>query len=536
MSRESAVALELRKMEEAVDDLRIERARESLPDFLEYVMRDENGKPWQVSRHQRVWSELVCDPTIPRLEIIAHRQSAKTTFVQGAILYHLGRNPAMCIKYVCGSASKAADRLGLLKRQISANKWYHRVFPHVRPSELEDTWTTTKIIVERPADIGVQDASIEALTVMSGETGGRCHWLILDDVVDSRNAISTPGLMPQIYSKITQDWLQQLFTTNSKALAIGTYWSFDPPDPYVVMRDSGAWEVYEGPACSMDADGELCGPWHWPERWTKEALEQKRSEDEDAFRQQYLLEGAAHPNEFFSREAIAKCRDIDFRLGEIPTGVEIIKVGIGLDPATGKQKNSSYGAIGVVGKTRDGSKIPLAIMRMKADPEVLCDAVVRQWIAWNRILGCPITIRVEHNGVQLAFETIVRLISERHGLPEPPTMGAHTTGRSKWTADTSLPVMNAEFTSGLWSIPFGGDHDGRRHDCPVCQWIRELQFWGRPKDDRGNTPTTDLVMAVWLASAATDKREIGDLPVIFGRERRSVRYGHRGPLAWAMGA
>lgn len=532
MRRDSSVALEVRKMQQALDDMEIERARESLPHFLAYVMRDENGTPWEVAAHQHRWSELICDPTIRRLEIIAHRQSAKTTFVQGAILWNLGRFPAMCIKYVCGSASKAADRLGMLKKQIVGNKRYHRVFPHIRPSELEDTWTSTKIVVDRPADIGVQDASIEALTVLSGETGGRCHWLILDDVVDSRDVLSTPGVLPQIMQKIEQDWLNQLFTENSKALAIGTFWSFDPPDPYVIMDQSPAWHTYKGPACHMGADGELIGPFHWPERWHKAALEDKRAEiREDAFNQQYLLMGASQPCEFFNKEAIDRCKDDSFRLGEIPTGVEFVKIGIGLDPATGTKKGSSWAAICTVGKTKDGCKIPLSLIRVKADPEVVAQTAVKQWVIWDRIVGCPITIRVEHNGVQLAFETLIRLISEREGLPAPPTLGAHTTGRSKWVSESSLPVMNAEFTSGLWLFPCGGDHEGRRHDCSVCQLLRELLYWGRPKDDRGDTPSTDLVMATWLASAALDTRSIGDFPIVYGRERRSVSHGYQRAMA-----
>jgi len=533
MTRDTAVALELRRMNEALEDLTIEKARESLPDFLEYVMHDENNRAWRVAQHQRIWSDLIRDDSIDLLEIIAHRQSAKTTFVQGAILWSLGRNPAMCIKYVCGSQSKAADRLGLLKRQIIGNERYHKVFPHIRPSALEDTWTTSKIIIERPADIGIQDASVEALTVLSGETGGRCHWLILDDVVDSRDAISTPGVLPQIQQKIDTDWLNQLFTENSKALAIGTFWSFDPPDPYVNLKNSKAWHTYEGPACYIDATGELIGPYHWPERWSREILQHKReSIGEDAFNQQYLLMGAVQPNEFFNRASIERCKDTSFRLGEIPEGVEIAKIGIGLDPATGRSKESSHAAIATVAKTTDGCKIPLSLIRVKADPEVVAEAAVRQWIVWNNAVGCPITIFVEHNGVQLAFQTLIRLVAERHGLAEPPAMGAHTTGRTKWVDESSLPVMNAEFTSALWLFPFAGDHDGRRHDCPVCQLIRELLYWRRPKDDKGNTPTTDLVMATWLASVAVDKRDIGSVPVIYGRERRSLSYGHRRPLAW----
>lgn len=531
--RDEQLAYLMRIAEVAEEEALLCEARESFAAFCNYVMMDDVGQRWDFADHQYEWSALMDDPNIPLLEIVAPRNSAKSTTVQGRILWELGRNPNLCIKYVCGNDPRAIDRLHLLRVNILSNQRYRKVFPHVEQVE-ESEQTKHKLTIERSAAVGQQDASIECASVRAGGTGTRCHLLILDDVIDSTDALSRPGTIAEIKQFVEQDWMSTLHP-GGRAWLIGTFWSFDPPDLYVeYSAEHSPWETWCRPACEMDAAGNLTEPVLWPNKWPLSALDLRRKQvGEEAFQQQYLLRGAVQRSHYFADEHIAACKNASVSLGESP--LDVVKVGIGFDPATALTKKwGSYACIFVVAVGRCGRKVPLAIVREKADPELLTEVLIHQYIHWRDALGVPIRIIVENNGTQKAFETLIRLIGEKRGLTDLPISGQFT-GWNKWSPETGLPFLSAEFAQQKWIIPVGGNHGGPEnpfHECHLCTWLDEMKFWGKLRDDKGRKPTIDTIMACWLAStAASDAANIGDIPVAVSVERRPVSYGFTRQIA-----
>ena len=515
MSDVDQLAQDIQDMEEALDEARVLDAREDFISFCEYVMVDDQGKSWKASEHHRAWAARFEGEDLLNL-LIASRGSGKTTWVQAYVLFVLGVNPNTCIKYVCGSDDLAKDRLQFLSTNIKSNESYHRVFPHVAPSSVVDEWTKHKIFIERPAAAGLQDASVEASSVTAAGTGGRAHLIIFDDIIDATVALVRPGALATVKAMVESDWMNCLYP-GGRAIMIGTFWSFDPQDIYVEYSERPEWNPWIGPACHMDDHGQLTGPYLWPGRWGKEALDERRKAiGEGPFQQQYLLKGTVSRSQYFSPEHIAGCVTTSAELGDTP--FEIIKIGMGVDVATSlKKKTGSYSCIYVTGLGRDGRKIPLAIVRVQAKPEIIAEAVIELYLRW-----LPQTILVENNATQETLISLINVIGENYGIRNLPVKGRFT-GERKWHPDAGLPGMNAELAQSKWLIPMGGNHREPNHECTVCIWIEEMTYWGKNRTPKGRKPTTDIIMAWWLSNGAIDGGgSFGVVPIVGMAERKEV--------------
>ncbi len=515
------VADELSQIEEAIDAYKVLMARDDICAFAEYVMVDEYGKLWSVPQHQREWFSLL-DSSINRLLLIAPRGHAKSTTVLAYILYAIGKNPNISIKYVCGDDDLAIDMLQMVKDNIKNNKRYQKVFPHVKPAD-EGEWTKHKIFIERPASLGLKDATIQAFGVTASGTGGRAHIIIFDDIIDSRSAIISPSLLQKIEHLVSFDWLNLLFP-GGRAIMIGTFWSFDPPDIYVKYarkahditnvshkdirtyeKNPSQWFLWKRPAIYNNEP-------IWPEKWPQEALEAKKKENVLAFMQQFLLEGAIGKTEYFSEENISKCLRNDIALGEgydkdWPRYV-------GVDPASSLRRSSSFSSIFLIAVSPDGVKIPINIWREKLRPEQVANLIIDIYNNYK-----PNIILVENNGYQTALEDLIRVLARERGMNDMqlPLAGKFT-GSQKWSPDVGLPQLHIEMASGKWIIPFAGDHTLPGHSCVVCNWLKEMREF--PFGD-----TTDIIMSMWLANtAASDMGVFTDIPVIGYKATKNLRF------------
>jgi hypothetical protein len=511
-------ALDLQHIDQALEEVHIQEAREDFVAFCEYVMIDEMGKSWKCPRHQKEWGECLFGPQDLSL-IIAPRSHAKSTTVAASILFDLGRNPDTCIKYICGDDNLAMDKLQFIKANIQSNLRYKKVFPHIRPA-LEGEWTKHKLFIERPSAHGLQDASLEAAGVTSSGTGGRAHKIIFDDIIDSDKAIMRPAFIATIKRLVEEDWLNLLYP-DGKANMIGTFWSFDPPDIYVEYSERPEWNPWIKPACGLSADGRLIGPVLWESKWHLKALEKRRQQIGDvAFMQQFLLRGVVGRTSLFSDEHVSECKDRKTAIGETPPGFEIAYTVMGVDPAASLRKTGSYSAIYVTAISTDGRKMPVSIVRGRWTPEVVATTIIEQQLLWN----CRV-ILVENNATQEILVSLVKVLGEKYGMTEIPVKGRFT-GETKWSPDAGLPKVNAELAQVKWIIPFGGDHSTPMHNCYVCDWLQEMKWFGKPRMPNGRPPTTDIIMSWWLSSTAADTSgQFGDLPIIGASDRRSVSFG-----------
>ncbi len=206
-------------------------ARTDFNDFIEYVMRDENGLPMRQAMHHRVWQVHIsyCWEVGIHPGIMAPWAHGKTVqCVIGMAAYLLGQNPNLRIKIVCNNHDKAKERVSAIGQMITQNEYYRHVFPWVQPIGHERSnkyqrtrWTSTEIYVKRSGN--AIDPSIQAAGVLTGGIGGRADVIIFDDVVDQRNAIDNEAMRDKVIQSFGRVWMSRL-EPHGRVIYIGTPW------------------------------------------------------------------------------------------------------------------------------------------------------------------------------------------------------------------------------------------------------------------------------------------------------------------------
>jgi len=178
-------------------------------------------------------------------------------------IWELGNDPNLRIKLVCESSNRARERLQTISQHIEKNPKVRNVFPHLKPAKKGD-WTKSKIMIERL--LISPDASIEATGIQTAVTGGRADRIKADDPVGRRNALELPKLRKTIKIAWKSDWLN-LLEPGGRVVYIATPWHKDD-----LTHDIERNPEYQ--VLSQSVDNDYNSP--WPEKWTREALQQKK--------------------------------------------------------------------------------------------------------------------------------------------------------------------------------------------------------------------------------------------------------------------
>jgi len=242
---------------------RLARARSDPNAFIEYVMGDPGALPLRQAWFHEEWQAAIDEYC--RVQIVAPRNSGKTTQVVGRAIWELGRDPDIRIKIVCATASMASERLMQIRRHLEENPRVKEVFPRLRPAA-RGRWTQSKLFVER-ASMG-KDASVEALGISSSATGGRADLIIADDVVDRRNALQMPALRDSVKRAWFSDWTQ-LLEPEGRVIYICTLWQKDDLS-HALMENPAYHVLFYAVGDELEAI--------WPEVWSRDRLQERRDE------------------------------------------------------------------------------------------------------------------------------------------------------------------------------------------------------------------------------------------------------------------
>ena len=201
----------------------------------------------------------------------------KTTQALGRILWELGRNPELIIKIVSSENDRAQERVSSLKTIIEANKRLQFVFPDLKKHEVTDLWGNTAFTVARKSQ--VKDPTVEACGVLTSGTGSRADIILFDDVVDMRNALLAPELMPKVIWMIDNVWMK-LLGPKGRCMYLAIPWHPDDATHSLLKRPS--WKFFVRGVNSKNDP-------IWPEAWDREALDEKEREDADSFQRGFRL-------------------------------------------------------------------------------------------------------------------------------------------------------------------------------------------------------------------------------------------------------
>lgn len=520
----SNIDAELREIQEAIKFAELEEIRYDIVRFAEYVMRDENGEHWKLGEHHKEWyllllrslvemidmSSITVDgiPVISddavyskNIEIMAPREHGKTSTIVCLIVFILGHNPNLRIKYVTGSDNLATDVVGQVKKNIENNKRLMEVFPNLK-SRQGGTWTGHELEIERTglADLGIKDATLQAFGITASATGGRADIIIFDDMIGSREAIQEPGRLEKIEKLFWTDWMN---IGGNCHVVIGTPWT--PTDIHMQLLNDPTWLSWRKPAI---IDGQPL----WPERWPIEKLAERKAKiKEVAFDLQFMLTGLRQKMTWWTQDMIDRCKRPDLMMGQMPSPSK--KKVCGFDPAASLSVGGSFSCAIAVSLDENGEKTILEIQRHRMRPKDIAAVVVEMDKRHNFDM-----LLVENNATQSAFVDLIELISREEETKLHEKMVEQFTGSKKWNPELGLQRVIMDMSNGRWNFPFYGDHTDPLHSCEICSLIDEMLHFPYEND------TTDLIMALWLADCAVERVELfGDIPVV--TSSRSWRTG-----------
>ena len=490
-------------------------ARQDLGFFAEHAFDFHNG------RHHEEWYALlenravqIGDPDKPQVRFLRDDEpDANNDWIMIEAPREHAKSSAITVNYSCHEigkdqnvriviASNAQDTADGFVRSIGSiieqSADYRRIFGNLKPARPEK-WTDSTIQVRR-SNIMLKDPTVSAVSIGGQVVSKRADIIICDDILTLQNT-RTAG-----QREFVKTWfwtvLFPLLKPGGRLIVVGTAWN--KLDLYQELLGDQQFKVRLRYDAIVDEHKKQT---LWPEHWSWEELIKRRSSmgtlafnrsyrnlttnPEDSPFQEEWLQAAIRRG--INRKLIRQLDYSGWDLGKLT-------IAVGIDPAISKKRNSDFFAISVVGRTGDGTKIPLYAMRRKLTPAQQRMAIREMARAFN-----PDIFIVESNAYQASLAIDM---AEDTDLP----IEAYNTGGEKYDEEIGLNSLAVEMENGKWIIPYDST------DLYTTTMMDHLLEGMRNFTPDGGEHTEDLLMATWLANT-------GLRHLTTGKRKRKASWG-----------
>lgn len=392
----------------------IDRARKDPVAFIEYI----TGLPMAI--HHRIWLANIFHPTRTRINIIAPRESAKTTITVYAMVWLIAKAPLRTHGIVSVSEDQAKKRLKMIRDTISDNVRFKNVFPWIHVDKRESD-TTTEFSVYSDYD-GINYSTWKSLivrtksqrdknpTIFAAGSGGRgvignriSGLLLIDDIIDKDSLTELAQDKAMDYIGMT---LEPCITEEGKMCVIGTRWMIaDVPER---LQNNPEWHTISIPAIVYDGLGTRHS--YWPAFWPLDKLDKKKAtmNNDALFNIMYMCDPQAMVMSYFTIEGINK--DLP-----LPFDVELREIYISTDVAISLKEKADFNVAAAIGVDANKNVYLLDMIRFKAAVEDIvrlfgefADSIAQRY-------GKLTTIIIEKVAFQAAIAQL--LVSKRPDLP-----------------------------------------------------------------------------------------------------------------------
>jgi hypothetical protein len=293
------------------------RAEESLYFFCKGILNRHFLTP---ALHKPVCEFLQTIPPFRKL-VLMPREHAKTAIVSGGLPLHIIIQPAATNIYFPGLEGSecrimlAGENLRMARKNLrviesthSENKLFRALWPHrvwEQPRRQSKAWNQDALIF--PRDNEWPDPTLWALGVDGAVTGARPNVMIKDDLVSVEAANSDVVMDSAIewhrVSRALLDTYEIESGMQSLEFIIGTRWAVFDLYSYIIDNDPSVAVIDEKFHKIIDGDRIL-----WPEKHTKETIEQLRKEYGSMFYLLYLNSAADPELTDFDLDMIREAR------------------------------------------------------------------------------------------------------------------------------------------------------------------------------------------------------------------------------------
>ena len=323
--------------------------------------------------------------------VIASRDHGKSVFYRCYLLWKMAYNPGTEVLFFSHSQHQSIDHMAKMDELIMSSP----VLSHLKPKR---GWAKQKFKM-------TNKSSITAMSVGKSVRGAHPDIVVLDDILSSEADTQLASIAQWFYTAL----LPVLHHT-AQLCIVGTPFSYT--DLYSELKSLSGYEVREYPAIS-DATGEPL----WPNRWSLEALQSRRSEMTSiAFTREYLCKPIASESSLFPNEMTDPCKNADYGFEfDSQKGDDDVEENyyIGWDPAISPDRKADYTCMVVIAMDENRHKRIVWMHREKGmDFNSQIDKIIELSARYN-----PVIVELETNNFAQAFHQVLKEISD---LPIKP--------------------------------------------------------------------------------------------------------------------
>jgi hypothetical protein len=387
--------------------------------------------------------------TAPYRKIELPRECGKSTLGRAYAIQRVCQNPDVAILLVNEKELLAKDFLSEIKWQFENNELLRALFPHLVPSDLNDTtWSATRIVVNRTT--GRPDPTIDTAGVGAALAGKHPDLIICDDMI-SREAMENARAGSWQIMHQTNRWIHQLDPIVNKSakpfpeiIFIGTRWWHN--DSYehieeaygygqdakpVLLRATVGHEVTQVTAYRK---GDLAifrraaiedGRSIFPDKWNLEKLAKIRLVDPALFAANYMNQPSDEVTATFRQEWIKHFTWLDdnqFYITAQDASKKVLRVSdldliVIVDPGGFAERlveSRARAAAVCLGDDFAGHKIFLDCYS-EQDTYLAAVKKIVEWCGRYK----PRKVYVERAGQQVAFAQLLRLEIQKAGFQTP---------------------------------------------------------------------------------------------------------------------
>ena len=475
-------------------------AKKSLKDFKKFRDRyfvTETGDKYETAEFHENWINQIVQAIEDggQQMILSPPRHGKTDLLTHFAVWQICKNPNVRIMWVGGNEDIAKNAVGAVLDTLENNELLNEEFcgpgikfqPKVRSGK---SWSSGQFTVGTRTVTGIKSPTMVAVGKGGKILSRDCDLIIADDIEDHGTTVQ-----PSAREQTRQWWTTTLSSRKEEDTAIVVIGSRQhPEDLYNFLLENKEFDTLVEEAHSSECilpELEIeehidCMLWAG-KRSYKWLLSQKNNADSTGgraiFEMVYLNKAFVEGITMFNSEDIDQCRDVNRRVGQIPSGTHLIA---GLDPASTGFQACFLWAV----DADTGMMYLVDIENEEGGGIIQAKKSIKKWYEKYNLAHWVI----EENGFQKAIrqDKEIKDYTSRMGIH----LEGHQTQKNKYDPIYGVGSMQSLFERKLISLPYGDTESETKSNI----YRRQLIYFSSAasKASKAKNYKSDVVMASWF--------------------------------------
>ena len=477
-----------------------EAAQQSLKDFKEFrdrYFKTETGDLYETADFHEKWINSIVDAIENGKQqmILSPPRHGKTDLLTHFAVWQICQNPNIRIMWVGGNEDIAKNAVGAVLDHLENNELLNEEIngpgqkfqPKIRSGK---SWSSGQFTIGTRTITGIKSPTMVAVGKGGKILSRDCDLIIADDIEDHGTTIQ-----PSAREQTRQWWTTTLSSRKEEHTAVVVIGSRQhPEDLYNFLLENPEFETIVEEAHSTECVLPETEIEHhndcmlWPSKRTyKWLVSQKNNADTTGgraiFEMVYLNKAFVEGITMFNTEDIDQCRDVNRRIGHIPSSTHLIA---GLDPAaTGFQACVLWAA-----NSETGKLYLVDIENEQGGGVIQAKKSIQKWYEKYGLAHWVI----EENGFQKAIrqDRDIKDYCSRFGI----YLEGHQTQKNKYDPIYGVGSMQQMFEQKLINLPYGYTESETKSNI----YRRQLIYFSSAasRASKAKNYKSDVVMASWF--------------------------------------